>query len=49
MSNTSVDEKQLDREEQTRMFQEYKKTRDIKIRDKLIEDILYIAEILAKK
>lgn len=49
MSNTSVDEKQLDREEQTRLFQEYKKTRDRKIRDKLIEDNLYIAEILAKK
>ena len=49
MSNSNVDEKQLDKEEQTRLFREYKKTRDRKIRDKLIEDNLYIAEILAKK
>lgn len=46
---TKKNDKQLDREEQTRLFREYKETKDKAIRDKLIEDNLYIAEILAKK
>lgn len=46
---TKKNDKQLDREEQTRLFKEYKETKDKAIRDKLIEDNLYIAEILAKK
>lgn len=49
MTNSNIGEKQLDREEQTRLFVEYKKTKDKKIRDRLIEENLYIAEILAKK
>ena len=46
---TKKNDKQLDKEEQTRLFKEYKETKDKAIRDKLIEDNLYIAEILAKK
>lgn len=46
---TKKNDKQLDREEQIRLFKEYKETKDKAIRDKLIEDNLYIAEILAKK
>lgn len=46
---TKKNDKQLDREEHTRLFKEYKETKDKAIRDKLIEDNLYIAEILAKK
>ncbi len=49
MTNNNVEERQLDREEQTRLFKEYKETKDKKIRDLLIEENLYIAEILAKK
>lgn len=49
MKATNTDEKQFDKEEQNRLFKEYKETKDKKIRDKLIEDNLYIAEILAKK
>lgn len=49
MANTNIDEKQLEKDEQTRLFEEYKKTKDKAIRDKLIEENLYIAEILAKK
>lgn len=48
MTNNN-EERQLDREEQNRLFKEYKKTKDKKIRDLLIEENLYIAEILAKK
>ncbi len=40
---------QIDKDEQARLFKEYKETGNKEIRDKLIEDNLYIAEILAKK
>lgn len=48
MSKTK-DEKGLTKEEQNRLFKEYKETGDKEIRDRLIEENLYIAEILAKK
>lgn len=41
--------KQRDKEEINRLFREYASTKDIRIRNRLIEQHLYIAEILAKK
>ena len=35
-------------EEANELFRKYRETRDIKIRNKLVENYLYIAEILAK-
>lgn len=46
---SKTDDKGLSKEEQNRLFKEYKETKDKDIRDKLIEENLYIAEILAKK
>lgn len=46
---STIDEKQQEKDNQNQLFIEYKKTQDKSIRDKLIEDNLYIAEILAKK
>lgn len=43
------EQKIREKEEVNRLFREYAKTKDIAIRNKLIEDHLYIAEILAKK
>lgn len=48
MSKTK-DDKSLTKEEQNQLFKEYKETGDKEIRDRLIEENLYIAEILAKK
>ena len=31
------------------LFSEYKRTKDIKLREKIIEKYVYIAEIIAKK
>ena len=39
----------MDEREADRLFAEYKKTHDVAIRNKLVENYLYIAEILAKK
>jgi RNA polymerase sigma-B factor len=36
-------------EEETKLFEEYRKTGDIKIRNKLVENYMYVAEIIAKK
>ena len=36
-------------EEANELFRKYRETRDVKIRNKLVENYLYIAEILAKK
>ncbi len=43
------DERKKERDRKRRDFEEYNKTRDPELREKLIEDNLYIAEILAKK
>ena len=42
-------DRQLTKEERKEMFQEYAKTKDQELRDILIEEHLYIAEILSKK
>ncbi len=42
-------DRQLTKEERKEMFQEYAKTKDKDLRDILIEEHLYIAEILSKK
>ncbi|MDE6598238.1 MAG: sigma-70 family RNA polymerase sigma factor [Clostridia bacterium] len=39
----------IDAKEADRLFREYRKTGDIKIRNELVENYLYVAEILAKK
>lgn len=39
----------MDRKESDELFREYRKTRDVSIRNKLVENYLNIAEILAKK
>lgn len=39
----------ISQEEANELFRKYRETRDIKIRNKLVENYLYIAEILAKK
>lgn len=36
-------------EQTSELFEQYKKTGDVKIRDKIVEKYLYIADILAKK
>ncbi len=49
MTGRNTDEKQQEKDNQNLLFAKYKETKDKAIRDKLIEDNLYIAEILAKK
>ena len=49
MSNNNRDKKRLDDKEIDALFREYAETKDLKIRERLIEEHLYIAEILAKK
>ena len=47
-----VDEKrtlEIDDEKVDRLFEEYQKTKDIKLRNELVNKHLYIAEIIAKK
>ena len=39
----------MDEREADELFREYRRTKDIAIRNKLVENYLYIAEILAKK
>jgi len=39
----------IDAKEAQKLFQEYRKTGDITIRNRLVENYMYIAEILAKK
>lgn len=39
----------IDANEANRLFREYRKTGDLKIRNRLVENYIYIAEILAKK
>lgn len=39
----------FDKDKEYSLFKEYKETRDIKIRDELVEKYLYIAKILSKK
>lgn len=41
--------KKLEKEEMDKLFRQYSETKDTKIRDILIEENLYIAEILAKR
>ena len=43
------EERKKERERKRRDFEEYNRTKDPELREKLIEDNLYIAEILAKK
>ena len=42
-------DRRLTKEERKELFNEYHKTREQEIRDILIEEHLYIAEILSKK
>ena len=39
----------IDANEEERLFREYRKTGDIALRNKLVENYLYVAEILSKK
>lgn len=39
----------ISNEEAMELFKEYRKTHDIKIRNKLVENYIYVAEIIAKK
>lgn len=39
----------IDAKEANELFREYRRTGDIKIRNKLVENYIYVAEILAKK
>ena len=39
----------IDAKEADKLFREYRKTGDIAIRNKLVENYIYVAEILAKK
>ncbi len=39
----------MDSNEATALFKEYRRTGDIKIRNRLVENYMYVAEILAKK
>ncbi len=48
-SGNYYDKKKLNKEEIQKLFKEYDKTKDKAIRDILIEEHLYIAEILSKK
>lgn len=48
-SGNYYDNKKLNKEEIQKLFKEYDKTKDKAIRDILIEEHLYIAEILSKK
>lgn len=49
MKKDKILKSEKDKEKEKEMFREYRRTKDKKLRDELIEKNLYIAEILAKK